>query len=229
MDISTLHELKRKTQTPEDALTNYIMTKFVASKMEPAQEKLVTETMKHRKHRMLGSQDELHFLAMLCKLIKAKKTLDIGVFTGYSALTIALALPADGKVVACDVTDEYLTAGKPLWEEAGVSDKIDLRIAPALETLNSLVEKEAETFDFAFIDADKNNYINYYETCMKLIRPGGIIAVDNTVWSGKILRDDIQDDDTNTIRQLNDMVAKDGRVDSTLLNMADGVLLAFKK
>jgi len=91
------------------------------------------------------------------------------------------------------------------------------------------VEKEAETFDFAFIDADKNNYINYYETCMKLIRPGGIIAVDNTVWSGKILRDDIQDDDTNTIRQLNDMVAKDQRVDSTLLNMADGVLLAFKK
>jgi len=131
MDITSLHELKRKTQTSEDALTNYIMTKFVASKMEPAQEKLVTETMKHRKHRMLGSQDELHFLAMLCKLIKAKKTLDIGVFTGYSALTIALALPADGKVVACDVTDEYLTAGKPLWEEAGVSDKIDLHIAPS--------------------------------------------------------------------------------------------------
>jgi len=229
MDLSALDELRRKTQTSEHLLTKYIMGKFIAPKMIPAQEKLVAETMKNRRSRMLGSQDELHFLAMLCKLINAKKTLDIGVFTGYSALTIALALPADGKVVACDVTDEYLTVGKPLWEEAGVTNKIDLRIAPAMETLNALAESEAGSFDFAFIDADKTNYINYYEVCLKLMRPGGIIAVDNTIWSGKILLDDPEDEDTKVIKQLNEMVAKDERVDSTLLNMADGVLLAFKK
>jgi len=229
MDISDLDELKRKTQSSTHPIVNYIMSKFVAPKMVPAQQKLVAETMKHSKSMMLGSQDELHLLAMLCKLISAKKTLDIGVFTGYSALTIALALPADGRVVACDVSDEYASIGKPFWEEAGVKDKIDLRIAPAMETLNSLLATEKGTFDFAFIDADKGNYINYYETCLQLLRPGGIIAVDNTIWSGKILLDSVQDADTVTIRKLNDLVAKDERVESLLLNMADGVLLAIKK
>jgi len=205
------------------------MNKFVTPKMVPAQQKLVAETMKHRRSMMLGSQDELHLLAMFCKLISAKKTLDIGVFTGYSALTIALALPADGRVVACDVSDEYASIGKPFWEEAGVTDKIDLRIAPAMDTLNSLLATEQGTFDFAFVDADKGNYINYYETCLQLLRPGGIIAVDNTIWSGKILLDSVQDADTVTIRKLNDLVAKDERVESLLLNMADGVLLAIKK
>jgi len=229
MDISDLDELLRKTQSSTHPIVNYIMNKFVAPKMVPAQQKLVAETMKHSKSMMLGSQDELHLLAMLCKLISAKKTLDIGVFTGYSALTIALALPVDGRVVACDVSDEYASIGKPFWEEAGVKDKIDLRIAPAMETLNSLLAAEKGTFDFAFIDADKENYINYYETCLELLRPGGIIAVDNTIWSGKILLDSVQDASTVTIRKLNDLVAKDERVESLLLNMADGVLLAIKK
>jgi len=229
MDLSDLHELTRKTQTSKDLLTNYIMTKFIKPKMIPAQEKLIEETMKHRRSMMLGSQDELHLLAMLCKLIQAKKTLDIGVFTGYSALTIALALPQGGTVVACDINDDYASIGKPFWEEAGVSEKIDLRIAPAMETLNSLAKTESGTFDFAFIDADKENYANYYEICLQLLRPGGMIAVDNTIWSGKILSDQFQDKDTMAIKALNDFVPTDNRVESTLLNMADGVLLAIKK
>jgi len=178
---------------------------------------------------MLGSQDELHFLAMICKLINAKKTLDIGVFTGYSALTIALALPDDGKVVACDINDEYASIGKPFWAEAGVSNKIDLRIAPALDTLNSLVETEAESFDFAFIDADKTNYPNYYEVCLKLVRPGGIIAVDNAIRGGKVISEEFQDEATVATRKVNDLCAVDPRVDSTLFNMADGVLIVIKK
>jgi len=178
---------------------------------------------------MLGSQDELHLLAMLCKMIQAKKTLDIGVFTGYSALTIALALPPGGTVVACDVNDDFASIGKPFWAEAGVSEKIDLRIAPALDTLNALANKEAGTFDFAFIDADKENYLNYYEICLQLLRPGGIIAVDNTIWSGKILGEEFQDKGTLAIKALNNFVPTDERVESTLLNMADGVLIALKK
>jgi len=219
----------RKTQTSKDLLTNYIMTKFIKPKMHPAQEKLIEETMKHSRHMMLGSQDELHLLAMLCKLIRAKKTLDIGVFTGYSALTIALALPPGGTVVACDVSEEYTNIGKPFWSMAGVSEKIDLRIAPAMDSLNSLAKTEAGTFDFAFIDADKENYRNYYEICLRLLRPGGIIAVDNTIWSGKILSDQFQDKATMAIKALNDFVPTDDRVESTLMNMADGVLLAIKK
>lgn len=227
--VAKYDETKNKSHLTADPVINYIMKTFVTPKLLPAQEKLIAETMKHSWNIMLGSTDELQFLANLCKLIGAKKTLDIGVYTGYSALTIALALPPDGKVVACDISEEYANIGKPFWQEAGVENKIDLRIAPALETLNCLNETESGTYDFAFIDADKENYAKYYEACLQLLRPGGIIAVDNTIWSGKVVVDEFQDPETCGIRLLNQVVAADSRVDASLICIADGVVLAFKK
>ncbi|MEA5550136.1 class I SAM-dependent methyltransferase [Anabaena cylindrica UHCC 0172] len=175
------------------------------------------------------SPEQGQFMALLVKILGAKKTLDIGVFTGYSSLVVALALPADGKIVACDVSEEYTSIGRRYWQQAGVADKIDLHIAPALETLDQLLAAgEGETFDFAFIDADKGNYENYYERSLQLIRPGGIIAVDNVLWSGKVADPEIQDNQTQKIRAFNQKLHQDSRVDLSLVPIADGLTLARK-
>jgi predicted O-methyltransferase YrrM len=175
------------------------------------------------------SPEQGQFMALLVKLIGAKKTLEIGVFTGYSSLVVALALPADGKIVACDVSEEYTSVARRYWQRAGVEDKIDLHIAPALETLDKLLTAgEAETFDFAFIDADKGNYDNYYERCLELIRPGGLIAIDNVLWSGKVADTEIQDNQTNKIRALNRKLHEDSRITLSLVPIADGLTLAMK-
>jgi predicted O-methyltransferase YrrM len=142
---------------------------------------------------------------------------------------VALALPADGKIVACDVSEEYTSVARRYWQRAGVEDKIDLHIAPALETLDKLLTAgEAETFDFAFIDADKGNYDNYYERCLELIRPGGLIAIDNVLWSGKVADTEIQDNQTNKIRALNRKLHEDSRITLSLVPIADGLTLAMK-
>jgi predicted O-methyltransferase YrrM len=168
-------------------------------------------------------------MALLIKLIGAKKTLEVGVFTGYSSLVVALALPADGKIVACDVSEEYTSVARRYWQKAGVADKIDLHIAPALETLDKLLTAgEAGTFDFAFIDADKGNYENYYERCLELIRPGGLIAIDNVLWSGKVAETEIQDNQTNKIRAFNRKLHQDSRITLSLVPIADGLTLAIK-
>jgi len=169
--------------------------------------------------------DQGQFMAMLVKLMGARRCLEIGTYTGYSALAVALALPGDGSIVCCDVSEEWTAVGKPFWKKAGVEHKIDLRIGPALETLKMLTGP----LDFVFIDADKPNYINYYERCLELLRAGGLIAVDNVLWSGGVANDKIKDPLTVALRRFNDHVHKDERVDLAMLSIGDGVTLAFKR
>ena len=170
------------------------------------------------------------FMAFLIQLMGAKKALEIGVFTGYSSLVVAIALPEDGKLVACDVSEEYTSIARRYWEQAGVTHKIDLYIAPALETLEKLLAKgEADSFDFAFIDADKGNYDNYYEFALKLVRPGGLIAVDNVLWGGKVGDPQVQDNQTKKIRNFNQKLFEDQRIHLSLVPIADGLTLAIKK
>ncbi|WP_009633407.1 class I SAM-dependent methyltransferase [Synechocystis sp. PCC 7509] len=169
------------------------------------------------------------FMGLLIQLIGAKKTLDIGVFTGYSALVVALALPQGGKVVACEMNQEYAQFARHWWQKAGVIDKIDLHIAPAQDTLALLVARgEANTFDFAFIDADKSSYDTYYEQALQLVRPGGLIVVDNVLWSGRVADTSIQDHRTIKIRDFNQKLHQDGRINLSLVPISDGLTLARK-
>ena len=177
----------------------------------------------------IGS-DQGQFMALLVKLIGARRCIEIGVFTGYSSTAVALALPDDGKIIACDVSEEWTAMARRYWKKAGVDQKIELRIAPAVETLDGLLAKgEAGRFDFAFIDADKGNYLEYYERCLKLLRPGGLIAVDNTLWSGDVANPENQKADTVSLRAFNDALHHDERVDIALLPIGDGVTLARKR
>ncbi|RUR73759.1 class I SAM-dependent methyltransferase [Chlorogloeopsis fritschii PCC 9212] len=187
------------------------------------------ETAKHPMAEMQIAPEQGQFMGLLVQLIGAKKTLDIGVFTGYSSLVVALALPADGKVVACDVSEEYTAIARRYWQQAGVAEKIELHIAPALETLEQLLAAgEEETFDFAFIDADKSNYENYYELALQLVRPKGLIAIDNVLWSGRVADRHVQDNRTNKIRGLNQKLHQDQRVTISMVPIADGLTLAMK-
>ena len=180
--------------------------------------------------RMQISPEQGQFMALLAQLMGAKKTLEIGVFTGYSALAVALALPDDGKVIACDISEEYTAIAKDFWERAGVSEKIDLRIAPALETLDQLIsEDETGSFDLAFIDADKRNYENYYERALRLLRPGGLILIDNVLWSGKVVDPTITDKQTQAIREFNQKLHQDSRISLSLIAIADGLTLVLKR
>ncbi len=170
------------------------------------------------------------FMALLVELIGARLTLEIGTFTGYSALVVALALPPGGRVVACDVSEEYTAVARRYWAEAGVADKIELHLAPARETLDRLLaENRAGSFDFAFIDADKANYNAYYEGALALLRPGGLIAIDNVLWSGKVLEEAPEDPDTQAIQALNATIKDDSRVTISLLPLGDGLTLARKR
>jgi predicted O-methyltransferase YrrM len=169
--------------------------------------------------------DQGNLLAMLVKLTGAKRCIEIGTYTGYSALAVALALPKDGTIVCCDVSEEFTSVGKPFWKKAGVEKKIDLRIGPALETLKTV----KGPIDFVFIDADKGNYLNYYERCLKLLRRGGLMAVDNVLWSGEVANAAAKDDLTVALRKFNDFVHQDERVDLVMLSVGDGVTLARKR
>src|SRR5213078_1082276 len=170
------------------------------------------------------------FFAMLIRLMGARRALEIGTFTGYSALAVAAAMPPDGKVVTCEVSAERAAVARRYWQDAGVADRIDLRLGPALDTLAALLRGgAADSFDFAFIDADKENTDTYYEACLKLVRPGGLVAVDNTLWGGDVADPAAQDAETAALRALNAKVRDDGRVDACLLTLGDGVLLARKR
>lgn len=176
------------------------------------------------------SPEQGQFMALLVQLLGATKTLEIGVFTGYSSLCVALALPPNGEIVACDVSEEYTAIARRYWQTAGVADKIDLRLAPALDTLDKLLAAgQDETFDFAFIDADKANYEKYYERSLQLIRPGGLIAIDNVLWSGKVADAQVQDNQTKCIRAFNEKLHHDERVTLSLVPIADGLTLALKR
>ncbi|MED5256883.1 MAG: class I SAM-dependent methyltransferase [Candidatus Neomarinimicrobiota bacterium] len=187
-------------------------------------------TYRMQQRNMQISPEQGQFMQLLIKLIGAKNTIEIGVFTGYSSLCVALALPLDGKIIACDISTKYTDIAEKYWKDANVRDKIDLRIGPALDTLQKLIDKGlSNTFDFSFIDADKINYDNYYELSLKLLRPGGLIAIDNVLWSGDVVDERINDIDTESIRSLNKKIYIDKRVDISILPIGDGLTLALKK
>lgn len=170
------------------------------------------------------------FMQLLVQVLHAKKTLEVGVFTGYSSLWVALGLPEDGRTLACDISEEYTKVARKYWLEAGVADKIDLRLGPALATLDELIQDgQTGTYDFAFIDADKTNYENYYERALQLLRTGGLILIDNTIWSGKVADPACNDEDTVAIRRLNEKLALDERVSLSMLTVGDGLTLALKR
>ena len=199
------------------ALSGYL--REVSLRDHPLLARLRAETAAHPRAIMQITPEQGQFMQLLLRLTGARRTIEIGVFTGYSALITALALPADGQVVACDISDEWTSLGRPYWQEAGVAHKIDLHLAPALETLNTLTGP----FDFAFIDADKVNYDAYYERCLQLVRPGGLILIDNTLWHGDVINPAKQDADTLAIRALNKKLQADPRIDLSLLPLGDGL------
>jgi len=206
-----------------DALYDYVVE--VGTRESRVQRELRAET---RKLPMAGMQigpDQGALLQALVRILRAKRCIEIGTFTGYSALAVALALPGDGKIICCDVSEEWTSIARRYWKKAGVARKIDLRIAPALETLKGLRGR----FDFAFIDADKPNYWKYYERCLRLLRKGGLIAVDNTLWSGAVIDPGERSESTEALREFNRRLAKDRRVDIALLAIGDGLTLAVKR
>ncbi|MGW1056265.1 O-methyltransferase [Streptomyces sp. NPDC002521] len=175
--------------------------------------------------------EEGQFLALLVGLVGARNVLEIGTYTGYSALCMARALPPGGRLVTCDITEKWPDIGRPYWERAGVADRIDVRIGPALDTLASLAAGEPGLggFDLAFVDADKANYVAYYEAALDLVRPGGLIVADNTLFFGRVIDADAQDPDTRAVRELNELLHGDARVEIALLPFADGITLVRKR
>jgi predicted O-methyltransferase YrrM len=196
----------------------------------PILARLREETAAHPHSSMQIAPEQGAVLALLVELLDARRCLEIGTFTGYSSLAVALAMPEDGRVVCCDVSDEYTSVARRYWAEAGVDGKVDLRLGPAVETLDALLAGGAAgTFDLAFIDADKPGYPAYWERCVDLVRPGGIVAIDNTLWSGRVADPSADDEHTRTIRLVNERVATDPRVRHVLLAIADGMTIARKR
>jgi len=192
--------------------------------------RLRAETSQLPMARMQISVEQGRFMELVTQLILAKKVLEVGVFTGYSALVVAQALPEEGTLIACDVSEEWTSIGRRYWQEAGVAHKIDLRIAPALQTLDGLLaDGHVGTFDFAFIDADKTNYDAYYERILQLLRPYGLIAIDNMLWGGQVADETVQDEDTVALRALNAKLRDDPRVTLSVLPVGDGLTLALKR
>jgi predicted O-methyltransferase YrrM len=223
-----------KTSMPiKSSITNEKVARYVIEQItvdSDLEYQLRSETMKLSSGGMISSSDSGNLLAVLAASVKTKKAIEIGVFTGYTALKVASVLPTDGKLVACDISTEWTDIGKKYWQQAAVDKKIDLRIAPALTTLKSLIaDGGKDTYDFAFIDADKTGYDAYYEACLELLRPGGLIVLDNMLWNGAVADLDNQEDSTKAIRALNKKVSGDSRVMSCLLTVGDGLMLAYKK
>ncbi len=211
----------------DDTLYCYLLAHSLRE--HPAQAALREATARHPHAQMQISPDQGQLMALLARLIGARRAIEVGVFTGYSALSVALALPDDGYLLACDISDDYTRIGRPHWEAAGVAHKIDLQLAPALQTLDArLAQGEAGRYDFAFIDADKTSYDAYYERCLQLLRAGGLIVIDNTLWSGAVARA-AEDESTAALQALNDKLHRDERIDLSLLAIGDGVTLARKR
>jgi predicted O-methyltransferase YrrM len=219
--------MANKTLSLSNALHTYLVEHSVR---EPEiLQRLRAETAKDSMAMMQISPEQGQFMQLLVRLMGAKNCLEIGVFTGYSSLAVALVLPAGGRIVACDISEKWTAIARKYWIEAGVAAKIDLKIAPALSTLDELIASgKAGSFDFAFIDADKINYLNYYERALTLVRDGGLIAVDNTLWGGQVIDKKSKSADTLVIRQFNDYLKSDSRVHLSLLPIGDGVTLALK-
>jgi predicted O-methyltransferase YrrM len=219
--------MANKTLSLSSALYTYLVEHSVR---EPEiLQRLRAETAKDSMSMMQIGPEQGQLMQLLVRLMGAKNCLEVGVFTGYSSLAVALVLPADGRIVACDVSEKWTAIARKYWMEAGVAAKIDLRIAPALSTLDELITSgNAGSFDFAFIDADKINYLAYYERALTLLRTGGLIAVDNTLWGGQVIDKKSKNDDTQAIRQFNDRLWSDLRIHLSLLPIGDGLTLALK-
>ena len=220
--------MSRRTLPLDERLYEYLLSVYLR---EPdVLRRLREETARHPQAEMQIAPEQGQFMGLLARLIGARKCLEVGVFTGYSALAVALALPYDGRLVACDVSEEFTSIGRRYWREAGVEPLIRLELGPALETLDALLaDGEGSTFDFAFIDADKPNYAHYVERTLALLRPGGLMAIDNVLWSGKVADPSVHDPDTDAIRALNEQLLGDDRIDLSLLPVGDGLTLARKR
>jgi predicted O-methyltransferase YrrM len=217
--------MAHKSLFPE-AVGEYVVAH---SRETSVQHELREETRHRPESRMQISADQGAFMALFVKVLGAKRCLEIGTFTGYSALSVALAIPADGTIVACDVSTTWTDVARDHWVRAGVSHKIDLRIGEGKDTLDALIASgQRGSFDFAFVDADKTGYPAYYEQCLELLRPGGVVAFDNMLWHGEVVRPST-DEETTALRTLNDIVHADPRVDASLVTIGDGLLLARKR
>ncbi|WP_228375688.1 MULTISPECIES: class I SAM-dependent methyltransferase [Methylomonas] len=211
-----------------DTLYDYILS--TSLRESEVLKQLRAETARHTHSAMQIAPEQGQFMALLVELTGAKKILEIGVFTGYSSTCLALALPPEGRITACDISEEFTNVARRYWIQANVADKIDLRLGPALETLNSLIAAgHAGSYDMAFIDADKANYDSYYEQSLALLRTGGLLVIDNVLWNGQVVDPSIQDADTVAIRRLNAKIHADPRVTISLLPIADGLTLALKR
>lgn len=216
------------TLAMNERLQRYLVENTVREAAVLARLRQLTAKMPQASMQIAPEQGQL--LQLLVRLIDARRCLEVGTFTGYSALAVALAMPGDGRIVACDVSAEWTAIARRFWAEAGVDSRVDLRLAPALATLDGLLaDGHGSSFDFAFIDADKTNYVAYYERVVELLRPGGLLAVDNVLWGGDVADPAVQDTETNAIRALNDRARDDARVDISLVPIGDGLLLARKR
>ena len=211
-----------------DSLYEYMTD--VSLRESPLLLALREETSELTQRAMQISPEQGQFMALLARLTGARRCLEVGVFTGYSSLVTALALPDDGSIVACDVSEEWTAVARRYWREAGVAHKIELRLAPATETLDDLLAQgRTGTFDFAFIDADKTNYLAYYERTLALLRTGGLALVDNTLWSGRVADPEVADADTVALRHFNEVLHRDERIDLSLLPLGDGLTVVRKR
>lgn len=221
--------MSNRTINLDDRLHHYLLS--VSLREPEVLRRLRDETASMPEHNMQIAPEQGQFMALLVQLSGARRALEIGTFTGYSSLAIALAMPDDGRVLCCDTSRKYTDVAQRYWSQAGIAGKMELRIAPALETLDTLLRdpKSQSSFDFAFIDADKTNYDNYYERCLDLMRPGGLIAFDNTLWDGKVADPAETDDDTVALRALNRKLHDDKRIDLSLVPIGDGLTLCRKR
>lgn len=219
--------MKRGVSDQERKLHEYLVSRSVRN--TPELDELQQVSLRQRLSMMVSPPDSIAILQLMTKMTQAKVAIEVGVFTGYTALGVALALPENGKLYALDISEAYANVGKPYWEKAGVAKKIDLQIGPAAASLERLLkELGPSSADLAFIDADKHNYDTYYELLLKLVRPGGVIIVDNVLWGGNIIDESDQRADTLALRKLNEKILNDERVQPAMLKNSDGITIAYK-
>ena len=220
--------MTNRTLTIDDRVYRYIVDHSLRE--TPEMRELRDVTQRQELSRMQIAPEQGQFMALLVELMGARRIIEVGTFTGYSALCMAQAMPEDGELICCDLSEQWAEIGIPYWERAGVGQRIDLRIAPALATLDGLLASgRAGSFDMAFIDADKTNYANYFERCLALLRPGGLLMFDNTLWGGAVADPAASDADTIALRALNSQLHEDRRVSISLVPIGDGLTLARKR
>ena len=229
---SAAHETEKHLSTRTTGLSDSVQQYLLRATLREPEvlAELRQETARLPAARMQISPEQGQLMRLLVELIGARRAIEVGVFTGYSSISVALGLSPGGQLIACDVNEEWTAIARRYWIKAKVADKIELRLAPALQTLDQLLSAgEAEAFDFCFIDADKDNYPDYYERCLELLRPGGLVAIDNALWGGSVADQSLQDEETAAIRALNAKVVGDERVSMSLVPIGDGLLLARKR